>query len=54
MRRVFSSSNVLGAIAILAMVGATGAGDSLVSGLLLTAVFAVCAHLSIREDGGRR
>ncbi len=54
MRRVFNASNVLGAIAFLAMVGATGAEDNLILGLLLTAVFAVCAHLSIREDGGKR
>ena len=51
----FDASYVLGAAAVLAMIAATGAAEEnpLLS-FICTAVFAVCAHLSIREDGKRK
>lgn len=52
--RIFNASNVLGTIALLAMIAATGAGESLLLGLLFTAIFAGCTYLSVKEDGKRK
>lgn len=51
--RIINLSNVLGAIAFLAMIAAPGAVESemYITAVVLVAIFAVCAHLSIREDG---
>lgn len=46
---------ILGIIEIFAMIAAVGtAEENLLLSLICTAVFAVCAHLSIREDGKRK
>ena len=51
--RIINLSNILGAIAFLAMIAAPGAVESemYITAVVLVAIFAVCAHLSIREDG---
>lgn len=51
--RIFNLSNILGAAAFLAMIAAPGAveGGMYITAVVLVVVFAVCAHLSIREDG---
>lgn len=49
--RIFNASNVLGGIAFLAMIAATGAADRLLLAIALTGIFAGCTYLSIREDG---
>ncbi len=56
MREVLNASNVLGAVALLAMLAAPGAVESgmYVTAIVLTAICAVCAHLSIKEDGKKR
>lgn len=53
MRKGLNASNVLGAIAFLAMIAATGAveGGMYMTAMALTAIFGICAHLSIKEDG---
>lgn len=54
--RIINLSNILGAIAFLAMIAAPGAVESemYITAVVLVAIFAVCAHLSIREDGKRK
>lgn len=48
-------SYVLGAVAVLAMIAATGTiEENPLLSLICTAVFAVCTHLSIQEDGKRK
>ena len=51
-RKIFNASNMLGTVAFLAMIAATGTVEER-PGLtvVLTAAFAGCAYLSIREDG---
>lgn len=51
--RIFNLSNILGAAAFLAMIAVPGAveGGMYITAVVLVVVFAVCAHLSIREDG---
>ena len=51
MRKVLNSSNVLGAIAFLAMIAATGAAENPVLAVVLSGIFAGCTYLSIKEDG---
>lgn len=50
---ILSASNLFGGIAFLAllMVPAAVEGDAYVTALVLTVVMAVCAYLSIKEDG---
>lgn len=54
--RIINLSNILGAIAFLAMIAAPGAVESemYITAVVLVAIFAVCAHLSIKEDGKKR
>ena len=54
--RIFNASNVLGTIALLAMITAPGAveGEMYITAVVLVVIFAVCANLSIREDGKRK
>ncbi len=48
-------SYVLGAVAVFALIAATGtAEENPLLSLICTVVFAVCAYLSIREDGKKR
>lgn len=49
------ASFILGTIAVIAMIAATGTaeGNPLLS-LICTAVFAGCAYLSTKEDGKRK
>lgn len=56
MRKVLNASNVLGAIAFLAMIAVTGAveGGMYMTAIALTAIFGICTYLSIREDGKKR
>lgn len=53
--RIFNASNVLGTISFFAMIGATGAVESgmYITAVALVVIFAVCAYLSIREEGKR-
>lgn len=53
LHRIFNASNIFGAIAFLATIAAPGAVESemYITAVVLVAIFAVCAHLSIREDG---
>lgn len=49
------ASSILGAIAVFAMIAATGtAEENPLLSFLCTAVFAGCARLSIKEDGKKR
>ena len=50
---ILSASNLFGGIAFLAllMVPAAVEGDAYVTALVLTVVLAVCAFLSMKEDG---
>ena len=52
-RCVFNASNVLGAIAFIALllVPAAYEGEMYIIAVVLLAVFGGCAHLSIKEDG---
>lgn len=52
-RKIFNASNILGAAAFLAMIGVVAAVESemYITAVALIAVYAGCAHLSIREDG---
>ena len=49
-------SNILGAIAFIAMLAIPGAveGEMYMAAIALTAACGTCAYLSIREDGKRR
>ncbi len=53
LHRIFNASNVLGTLSFLAMIAIPGAveGGNYILALMLIAVFAVCAHLAVREDG---
>lgn len=53
MREVLNASNVLGAIAFLAMIAAPGAveGGMYMTAIVLIAICGTCAYLSIKEDG---
>lgn len=52
-RRVLNISNVLGAIAFMALVAVPGAVDkeSYITATVLFVTFAGCAYLSMKEDG---
>lgn len=52
--KILNASNVFGTIGFLAMIAATGAGENLPLGLLFTAIFGVCMHLAVKEDGKKR
>jgi len=49
-------SSVLGTVSFLSMLAVPGAaeGGNYILALVLTAVFAGCAHLAVREDGSRK
>lgn len=51
--KIFNASNVLGVIAIAAMIAALAAceGDMYITAAVLLAVFARCAYLAMKEDG---
>ena len=53
LNKIFNASNVLGAIAFVAMILAPVACDSemYITAAVLLAVFAGCAYLSMKEDG---
>ena len=53
MRRVFNAGNVLSVAAFLAMIAVPAACEAgmYITAAALTAVFAVCAHLAVRELG---
>lgn len=53
--KVFNASSILGAVAFFALILAPGAaeGGNYILSLVLIAVFGICAHLSIKEDGRR-
>lgn len=59
--KIFNASSMLGATAFLAMLAAPGTWEAAIEGkgpyivpVLLTAGFAACAYLSIREGGRKR
>ena len=54
--RILNASSILGAIAFLAMITAIAAceGGMYITSIVLVAVFAGCAHLSMKEDGKRK
>lgn len=56
MCKVINASNVLGAIAFLALIAAPGAVESemYITALVLIAICGICAHLSIKEEGKER
>ncbi len=56
LNRIFNAGNICGTIAFLAMIAAPGAVESemYITAVVLVAIFAVCAHLSIREDDKRK
>lgn len=49
-------SNILGTISFFAMLAAPGAVESemYITAVVLIAIFAVCAHLSLRQEGKRK
>lgn len=51
--KILNASNIFGAIAFLAMLAAPAAveGEMYITAVVLVAIFAGCAHLSIRESG---
>ena len=51
--KIFNASNVLGAISFMAMIAVPGAveGEMYIAAIVLLAVFAGCAYLSMKEDG---
>ena len=53
MRKIFNADSVLGAVAFLAMISVPAAceGGMYMTAAALTAVFAVCAFLAVRELG---
>lgn len=58
MRKVLNASKVLGAIAFLAMIAAVGTAEVAIENggpywipIVMVIILAVCAHLSIKEDG---
>ncbi len=53
MHKVFNASNVLGTIAFMTMIGVAAAveGEMYITAIVLLAVFAGCAYLSMKEDG---
>lgn len=56
MHKVINSSNILGAISFLSMIAVPGAIESgmYMTAIVLTAIFGLCAYLSIKEDGKKR
>lgn len=54
-RRILNSSNVLGAMALFALILAPAfAEENPIMAMLMALVFGTCAYLSIKEDGKRR
>lgn len=51
--RIINASNVLGGIAVMVMIAVQGAVESemYITVMVLIAVAAVCAYLSMKEDG---
>lgn len=51
--KVFNASNILGAIAFMAMLGVAAAVESgmYIIAVVLLGIFAGCAYLSMKEDG---
>ncbi len=56
--KIFNASDILGAIAFLAMLAAPGAWDGAIESggpyifpVALTAMIPVCAYLAMKEDG---
>ena len=51
-----SLGRFLGGMSFLAMLAAPGAveGEMYITAVVLVAIFAVCAHLAIREEGKRK
>lgn len=54
--KILNASNILGAIAFLAMLAAPAAveGEMYITAVVLVVILAGCAHLSIREGGNRK
>ena len=54
--KILNASNIFGATAFLSMLAAPAAveGEMYITAAVLVAIFAGCAHLSIREDGKRK
>lgn len=54
--KILNASNILGAIAFLAMLAAPAAveGEMYITAVVLVVILAGCAHLSIREGGKRK
>lgn len=52
-RKIFNLSNILGAVAIAAMIAAIMAVESemYIMAIVLLGVFAGCAYASLKEDG---
>ena len=54
-RRILNSSNVLGAMALSALILAPAfAEENPIMAMVMALVFGICTHLSIKEDGKRR
>lgn len=54
-RRILNSSNVLGSMALSALILAPAfAEENPIMAMVMALVFGTCAYLSIREDGKRR
>lgn len=53
LHRIFNSSNVCGAIALVSLIciPGTAEAENFIAVAVLTAVFAVTAYLSIKEEG---
>lgn len=61
MHKIWNASNVLGATAFLSMIAAVGTAEWAIENdgtywttIVLIAVLAACAYLSIKEDGKKR
>lgn len=54
--KILNASNILGAIAFLAMLAAPAAveGEMYITAAVLVVILAGCAYLSIREGGNRK
>lgn len=53
--KIFNASNVLDTISFFAMIAVPGAVESgmYITAVMLVVIFAVCAYMSIREEGKR-
>lgn len=54
--KIFNLSNILGGIALLAMIAVPGAveSDMYITAIVLIVIMTACAYLSVKEDGKRK